>query len=173
MLDIIINSFWLILPAYCANLFPVLLKGKHPIDFKKNFIDGFRLFGNGKTIEGFFGGIFFGSFIGLLLIYSQPFIQQFHILQFQHNLLTVLLLTTGAIFGDIIGSFIKRRFRIKRGDSAPLLDQLDFLIFALIVLSIITNLNFYWIIFLVIITPLIHYSANICAFILKLKDKPW
>ena len=173
MLEIIINSFWLIIPAYCANFFPVLLKGKHPIDFGKKFIDGFRLFGDGKTIEGFFGGIFFGIFIGLLLIYLQPFIQQFYTLQFQHNLLTVFLLTTGAISGDIIGSFVKRRFRIKRGESAPLLDQLDFLIFTLVFISIIIDLKLSWVIFLVIVTPLIHYSANICAFLLKLKNKPW
>jgi len=171
MLEIIINSFWLIIPAYCANFFPVLLKGKHPIDFGKKFIDGFRLFGDGKTIEGFFGGIFFGIFIGLLLIYLQPFIQQFYTLQFQHNLITVFLLTTGAISGDIIGSFVKRRFGIERGEPAPLLDQLDFLIFSLVLVSIVRNLNLYFVVFLVIITPIIHYSANLCAFLLKLKDR--
>jgi len=171
MLEIIINSFWLIIPAYCANFFPVLLKGKHPIDFGKKFIDGFRLFGDGKTIEGFFGGIFFGIFIGLLLIYLQPFIQQFYILQFQHNLLSVFLLTTGAISGDIIGSFVKRRFGIERGEPAPLLDQLDFLVFSLVLVSIVRNLNLYFVVFLVIITPIIHYSANLCAFLLKLKDR--
>ncbi|RLJ01620.1 MAG: CDP-2,3-bis-(O-geranylgeranyl)-sn-glycerol synthase [Candidatus Aenigmatarchaeota archaeon] len=171
MLEIIINSFWLIIPAYCANFFPVLLKGKHPIDFGKKFIDGFRLFGDGKTIEGFFGGIFFGIFIGLLLIYLQPFIQQFYTLQFQHNLLTVFLLTTGAISGDIIGSFVKRRFGIERGEPAPLLDQLDFLVFSLVLVSIVRNLNLYFVVFLVIITPIIHYSANLCAFLLKLKDR--
>ncbi|RLG10871.1 CDP-2,3-bis-(O-geranylgeranyl)-sn-glycerol synthase [Candidatus Pacearchaeota archaeon] len=171
MLEIIINSFWLIIPAYCANFFPVLLKGKHPIDFGKKFIDGFRLFGDGKTIEGFFGGVFFGIFIGLLLIYLQPFIQQFYTLQFQHNLLTVFLLTTGAISGDIIGSFVKRRFGIERGEPAPLLDQLDFLVFSLVLVSIVRNLNLYFVVFLVIITPIIHYSANLCAFLLKLKDR--
>ena len=171
MLEIIINIFWLIIPAYCANFFPVLLKGKHPIDFGKKFIDGFRLFGDGKTIEGFFGGIFFGIFIGLLLIYLQPFIQQFYTLQFQHNLLTVFLLTTGAISGDIIGSFVKRRFGIERGEPAPLLDQLDFLVFSLVLVSIVRNLNLYFVVFLVIITPIIHYSANLCAFLLKLKDR--
>jgi len=171
MLEIIINSFWLIIPAYCANFFPVLLKGKHPIDFGKKFIDGFRLFGDGKTIEGFFGGIFFGIFIGLLLIYLQPFIQQFYTLQFQHNLLTVFLLTTGAISGDIIGSFVKRRFGIERGEPAPLLDQLDFLVFSLVLVSIVRNLDLYFVVFLVIITPIIHYSANLCAFLLKLKDR--
>lgn len=173
MLDIIINSFWLIIPAYCANFFPVLLRGRHPIDFGRKFIDGFRLFGDGKTIEGFFGGIFFGILVGLLLIYSQPLIQNMYPLQFQHDLLSVFLLTTGAVTGDMIGSFIKRRFGIKRGDSAPLLDQLDFLIFSLVMLSIISTLNIYWVIFLAIVTPLIHYSSNICAFLLKLKNEPY
>jgi len=173
MLDIIINSLWLILPAYCANLFPVIMNGKHPIDFKKNFVDGYRLLGDGKTIEGFFSGIIFGTLVGILQIYLQPFMGQFYVFQFQHNLLTVILLSTGAIVGDLIGSFVKRRFRLERGAPTPILDQLDFLVFSLVVLSVIISIKFSWVIFLLFITPLIHYSSNIFAFTLKLKDKPW
>ncbi len=173
MLDIIINSLWLIIPAYCANLFPVLMKGKHPIDFKKKFIDGHRLLGDGKTIEGFFSGIIFGTLIGILQIYLQPFIGQFYVFQFQHSLLTVILLSIGAIVGDLIGSFVKRRFGLERGAPTPILDQLDFLVFSLALISVIAPVKFYWVIFLLIITPLVHYSCNLFAFFLKLKDRPW
>ncbi|MEM5870469.1 MAG: CDP-archaeol synthase, partial [Candidatus Aenigmatarchaeota archaeon] len=31
----IIKAFWFILPAYGANAFPPLMKGKRPIDFGK------------------------------------------------------------------------------------------------------------------------------------------
>ncbi len=173
MLDIIINGLWLIIPAYCANLFPVLMKGKIPIDFKKKFVDGHRLLGDGKTLEGFFSGIIFGSLMGILQIYLQPFMGQFYVFQFQHSLLTVILLSSGAIVGDLIGSFVKRRFGLERGAPTPILDQLDFLIFSLAVVSIIISIEFSWVIFLLIITPLLHYSSNLFAFMLKLKDKPW
>ncbi len=173
MLDIIINSLWLIIPAYCANIFPVLMKGKYPIDFKKDFVDGNRLLGNGKTIEGFFSGIIFGSLIGILQIYLQPFMGPFYILQFQHSILTVILLATGAMVGDLIGSFVKRRFGLERGAPTPILDQLDFLVFSLAVVSVIISIEFSWVIFLLIITPILHYSSNIFVFTLKLKDRPW
>ncbi|RLJ00584.1 MAG: CDP-2,3-bis-(O-geranylgeranyl)-sn-glycerol synthase [Candidatus Aenigmatarchaeota archaeon] len=173
MLDIIINSLWLIIPAYCANIFPVLVKGKYPIDFKKDFVDGHRLLGDGKTIEGFFSGIIFGSLIGLLQIYLQPFIGQFYIFQFQHSLFTIILLSAGAMVGDLIGSFVKRRFGLERGAPAPILDQLDFMVFSLTAVSIIISIEVSWVIFLLIITPILHYSSNIFVYTLKLKDRPW
>jgi len=169
MLNLIINSFWLILPAYFANFFPVLLKGKCPIDRRKKFVDGNRVFGDGKTIEGFIGGFLIGILIGLIQIYLQSYLP----LQFYHNLLTITLLSFGAVFGDLIGSFVKRRFGLKRGDSAPLLDQLDFLIISLVFLSLIAKISFSIVIFLVIITPIIHLLSNIFAYLFKLKDKPW
>jgi CDP-2,3-bis-(O-geranylgeranyl)-sn-glycerol synthase len=169
MLDLIINSFWLILPAYFANFTPVLLKGKKPIDFKKKFVDGNRLLGDGKTIEGFLGGFLAGVLIGLLQIYFQKYLP----LQFYHNFLTIVLLSFGAVFGDLLGSFIKRRFNLKRGEPAPLLDQLDFLIFSLVLVSLVINISLSMVIFLVIVTPLIHFLSNIFAYLFKLKKEPW
>ncbi len=173
MLEIIINSFWFILPAYCANFFPVLLKGKHKIDFGKTFIDGQRWLGNGKTIEGFFGGILFGIFVGLLQIYFQNFIPHTLLPLINHNILTISLLSSGAIFGDLVGSFMKRRFGIKSGEPVPLLDQLDFLIFSLVIVSLFMNIELDYIIFLIIVTPFIHYLSNIFAFLSKMKKNPW
>ena len=40
------------------------------------------------------------------------------------------LLGFGALLGDALGSFIKRRMGIGRGKPAPILDQIDFLIVA-------------------------------------------
>ncbi|MCK4429560.1 MAG: CDP-2,3-bis-(O-geranylgeranyl)-sn-glycerol synthase [Candidatus Aenigmarchaeota archaeon] len=173
MLEIIINSFWFILPAYCANFFPVLLKGTHPIDFGKNFSDGQRWLGNGKTIEGFVGGILFGIFIGMLQIYAMAFIPHLSFPLFNHTFLTISLLSSGAIFGDLFGSFVKRRFGIKRGEPAPILDQLDFLIFSLVIVSLIETINLHQVIFLVIVTPFVHNLSNIFAFLLRIKNKPW
>jgi len=169
MLDLIINSFWLILPSYFANFIPVLLKGKKPIDFKKNFIDGNRLLGDGKTIEGSFGGFFGGLLIGLLQIYFQPYLP----VKFYHNQITIILLSFGAVFGDLFGSFIKRRFNLRRGRPAPLLDQLDFLIFSLVLVSLVAEIELNIVIFLVIVTPIIHFLSNIFAYLFKLKGVPW
>lgn len=173
MLETIINSFWFILPAYCANFFPLLLRGTHPIDFGKNFSDMQRWLGDGKTIEGVIGGILFGIFIGMLQIYALAFIPHLPFPLINHSLLTISLLSSGAIFGDLFGSFIKRRFGIKRGGPAPLLDQLDFLVFSLAIVSLVETIDLSYVLFLIIITPFIHNQSNIFAFLFRIKNKPW
>ncbi|OYT43439.1 MAG: hypothetical protein B6U88_01040 [Candidatus Aenigmarchaeota archaeon ex4484_56] len=171
MIELIINSFWIILPAYCSNFFPVVVRGKTPIDLNKNFIDNKRVFGDGKTIRGFISGSLFGIFIGMLQIYLQQYTG--NNLIFNHTVLSVILLSVGALIGDLIGSFVKRRFEMKRGDPAPLLDQLDFVIMSLVLLSLAYKINFSYIFFLVLITPILHLFSNLTAYILKLKNKPW
>ncbi len=172
MLDIIINSLWLIFPAYCANVSPVLLKGRRPIDFGRNFVDGRRILGDGKTIRGFLGGTFFGFLAGLILVFAQNFLHIPHLI-FGHTYLTAFLLSFGALLGDLIGSFIKRRFNLERGAEAPILDQLDFLIISLALLSIVSPIPLSWAIFLLILTPIVHRESNVLGYILKLKKVPW
>jgi CDP-2,3-bis-(O-geranylgeranyl)-sn-glycerol synthase len=174
MWDIILNSFWLIIPAYCANFMPVFIKGKRPLDGGRKFIDGNRVFGDGKTWEGLIGGTLFGISIGLVqMLLQQEFLYKFPILTFQHTFLTVFILAFFALFGDLVGSFFKRRFNLARGAPAPLLDQLDFLVMSLAVLSIFNPISIYWVLFLAIITPIIHKSANVIGYIIKVKDVPW
>ncbi len=166
----VLNAFWLILPAYAANFFPVLVNGKCPMDFKKKFFDGKRILGNGKTWEGFFAGIIFGFSVGVLQVAIQPLLP---LPLFRHTFFTILVLSLGALIGDCIGSFIKRRFGLKRGAPAPLLDQTDFLIFSLVLLKFFASFSFLTVLFLILITPLLHLIANIFGFLFKLKKEPW
>lgn len=59
-------------PAFIANMGMTIVgtigKWNRPIDSGKNFIDGERLFGDGKTVKGFLGGIVVG------LIFSPLFL---------------------------------------------------------------------------------------------------
>ncbi len=175
-LSTIINAFWLIAPAYASNAFPPLLKGTHPIDFRKHLF-GNRLLGDGKTVEGTIGGILFGLLIGLLLLLFQRdvamLLSKYHIVLFHHNLITISILSTCAIAGDMIGSFIKRRLSIPRGKSVPLLDQWDFLIFSLFILSFYNPVSSEIVIFLLIVTPILHLLANLIAHLFKIKQVPW
>jgi CDP-2,3-bis-(O-geranylgeranyl)-sn-glycerol synthase len=174
MWGIILNSFWLIIPAYCANFIPVFIKGKTTLDGGRRFIDGNRVFGDGKTWEGLIGGTLFGVFIGLVQIFLQnSYINQFTLLTFHQTYLTIAILAFFALFGDLVGSFFKRRFNLARGAPAPLLDQLDFLVMSLAVLSIFQPISIYWVLFLAVITPIIHKSANVIGYIIKVKDVPW
>jgi CDP-2,3-bis-(O-geranylgeranyl)-sn-glycerol synthase len=152
-----INSFEFILPAYIANATPVIFKGKKPIDFGKNFIDGKRIFGDGKTFEGFISGLFFGTLTGIIM--GSPF--------------RGFLLSFGALIGDLIGAFIKRRLGIPRGKPAPLLDQLDFIFGALLLSSVFYPIELGIALFIIIITPPIHLISNIFAYLFKLKNYPF
>ena len=94
------NIIWWFLPAIIADGGPVWLKikGKHPMDFGKNFVDGKRILGNNKTWEGFL----LGAFIGLVLGGTQQ------ILGREQGTLVGFLMGVGALSGDATKSFFKR-----------------------------------------------------------------
>lgn len=173
MVDIVLvlaQAFWLIAPAYAANAFPPLMNGRRPLDFKRR-LKTHRIFGDGKTIEGSIAGLLFGIFIGSLQILSQSYIPEFGLTKMAIPL--VFLLSIGAIFGDILGSFIKRRLGVPRGNPVIFLDQLDFLVISLLFASFIINIDFYIILILIILTPPIHWIANLIGYLTKVKKTPW
>ena len=169
----LVRALWFILPAYIANASPPLLRGRHPIDFKKKLKKA-RILGDGKTIEGAIGGIVFGCLCGLIQMYFFSDFQSFFGLTLIPPTYSVIfLLSSGAVVGDIAGSFLKRRFRIDRRRPAPLLDQLDFLVGALVFVSIVYKLSSVNILILVIITPILHWLTNLFAYYSRIKDVPW
>ncbi len=170
MLDVI-GALWLILPAYFANSSATLAKGKVRMDFSKKFLDGQPLFGAGKTFEGFLFGVFAGTLIGL----AQQFLQQTYGIGFSFSVsvFSASVMSFGALVGDLAGSFIKRRMKLKRGEPALLLDQLDFVVGAVFFTSLFYPLGLDTVMLLMIITPLVHLAANIIGYKMKLKREPW
>lgn len=162
-----------VLPAYLANGSPVviykILHGKTtPIDLGIIMKDGRRVLGDGKSIEGFLGGIITGFITGII-------INTFIILY--RNPLEYFLLSIGAMIGDLMGSFIKRRLGLERGAPAPVMDQLGFIIVALLLVWIIMGLP-QWIdvniiIIIFIITFILHITTNFLAYLIGIKNKPW
>ncbi len=179
MLDLLFKTIWLLLPAYTPNNFAVVTGGGMPIDFGKKFIDGKRIFGDGKTWRGFAGGVTGGiltaniqygieKLINVELFSSLPYFEFFTL---------TFLLSFGAMFGDCVGSFIKRRAGYERGAKFLVVDQLTFL---LVALAIASFYNPFWelfsaeIIFIaVIITPILHLGINYIAYRLRFKEVPW
>lgn len=167
----IFQALWFIAPAYAANAFPPLLKGTRPVDNGKK-IGKNRLLGDGKTIEGTLGGIAFGLFFGFIQIYFQSMIPSY----FGLAIMTIPLiaaLSVGAILGDMMDSFIKRRFGIKRGERITLVNRLDFIVGALILSYPFYKIGWEHVIILLILTPIIHKLSNILAFALKIKKVPY
>ena len=181
--ELVIQAFWLILPAYIANASALLLGGGLPIDFGKKWNDGNRILGNGKTWRGLFIGTFIGmtSGFGFSIISKFAFnidfpikINDFKV--FPLMILILFSLCFGALMGDIIESFFKRRIGKKRGENWIPFDQLDFILgvlfFSFIMSGFLQFLNLtkenwflasfslYHIIILLIFTPFIHLFAN-------------
>jgi len=120
------SAIWIMLPAYVPNPVAALCGGGTPIDLGRNFSDGRRLFGDGKTYRGLVAGILAGVIIGLLQIQAQTFFNLTNLPA--HTLLSVSLLAVGALLGDLCKSFFKRRFGKERGSKWPLADQYDLVV---------------------------------------------
>ena len=165
VIELIGSALWFILPAYFANAAPVILGGGPPLDGGRNFTDGRRIFGDGKTVRGFVAGLAAGTIIGLIQGIAKS--------QLSHYLALGFLLALGALLGDLLGSFIKRRMGIERGGAALGLDQLGFVVIALLLASPITLPGWQVIVTLLIITPPIHLATNFIGHKLKLKARPY
>ncbi len=182
---ILAQAFWFLIPAYVANPSAVLFGGGKPMDSGLRLKDGRRLLGDGKTWRGFAGGTFSGMLIGGIQHTSAwaAGIGQFSFGSPLQAALLIFLLSCGALLGDILGSFIKRRAGIERGAKTPGLDQYDFLIGATILLLILETgwfLRTYvldgaiiGLIFIVLITPPMHRAVNVLGYRLGKKDVPW
>ena len=176
-LIMILQALWFILPAYTANGLPVIFGGGPPIDFGKT-INGTRIFGDGKTIRGFIGGVLSGTLVGLTLFYVGPMLNQSipesqGLIDLSYNPIIGVLLSVGALIGDLVGSFIKRRLNLKRGAPAPVLDQITFLVFALLFASILILVPLEYVIILIPLTLGMHIVTNAISWALGLKKVPW
>jgi CDP-2,3-bis-(O-geranylgeranyl)-sn-glycerol synthase len=159
---LVVESLKLIFPAYCANAAPVFVGGGLPLDFGKNFVDGRRIFGKNKTFRGFFFGLAIGILVGLV-----------EIVLFGYLLLFVVLSPLGALLGDLAGAFLKRRLDIPPGGLLPLVDQVDFVVGAILFSLPLSVISLELAVAMMIITPPIHLLTNFAAYKLKLKSNPW
>lgn len=162
--------FFTAFPLYMANASAMIFGGKTPIDSNKNWRDGRPIFGKGKTWKGTGMGVLIGTFVGFLLEYFFP------ALAFQVSneyVAYAFLLSVGAIVGDMVGSFVKRRMNISRGQPAHVLDQLDFVVGGVLFSIAISKPQWTGLILLIMITPFMHLAFNRLAFMLKIKNVPW
>jgi CDP-2,3-bis-(O-geranylgeranyl)-sn-glycerol synthase len=163
LVQIVARALEFIFPAYCANAVPVLAGGGPPMDFGTRLPDGRPLFGKNKTFRGFFAGLAVGTVAGLA-----------ESLIFNYHIMFGFLLSLGALFGDLAGAFAKRRLAIPPGGLMPVVDQIDFIIGA-ILFSLPLSMPWSWQLFVtvLVITPPIHLLTNFVAYKLRLKNNPW
>ncbi|MBS7653983.1 MAG: CDP-2,3-bis-(O-geranylgeranyl)-sn-glycerol synthase [Candidatus Bathyarchaeia archaeon] len=166
----IFNALYYIFPAYCANASPVIFGGGKPIDCGKRFLDGKPIFGSHKTYRGLISGLLIGTLVGWMQEFLAP-----NVNLPKGSTFLGFALSLGALFGDLMGSFIKRRLNLKPGSPLPIVDQIDFVIAALFFALIADplSLSIPKAIIIATLTFPIHVLANFIAYMLRLKDNPW
>lgn len=181
MIPAFISSLVLFIPAFVANPSAVLTGGHLVIDGGRLY-KGKRLFGDHKTWSGYVGGTLSGAMIGLLINYTFLYAGVKELTFSNYLLPTFLMVFTlsfFSMFGDLIGSFIKRRIGRAPGTESIFLDQYPFALFSLAFFYIFfwpeAKLIFPWdgVLAILIVTPLIHRAVNIIGYKLKMKDVPY
>lgn len=164
---IIIYPIIFIFPAYVANGAPVIFgKGAKPIT--KGKFRGKPILGAHKTRRGLVAGLIAGAIMAILesLVPGFGFMLAIGIAE-----------SVGTHVGDLLGSFIKRQSGVKEGQPIPFLDQYPFLVFALFFALPFALPSYfpsiYGVIFLFVLTWVMHRLTNIGAHKLSIKEVPW
>jgi len=177
--SLIATAFWAMLPAYVPNNAAVLAGGGRPIDGGRTW-GGRRVLGDGKTWRGTAVGTLAGVLLALgLNVINAPIAAALGVSLPTFPLPAAVGLAFGAMAGDIGASFIKRRSGRQRGAAFPGLDQLDFVVGALLLAFVfaadwaLSTFTPAVLAVILIITPLLHVSTNVVAFKIGAKDEPW
>jgi len=176
---VVVTALWAMLPAYVPNNVAVLAGGGRPIDGGRTW-GGRRVLGDGKTWRGTAAGTLAGVALALgLNAVADAAGTVLGVTPPTFPVIAALGLSLGAMCGDIGASFLKRRTGRERGAPFPGLDQLDFVVGAL---ALATLLDFGWVtdtvtlpvlVVVLVATPLLHVLTNAIAYALGVKDKPW
>jgi CDP-2,3-bis-(O-geranylgeranyl)-sn-glycerol synthase len=147
-----------------------------PLDFGRK-IKGYPIFGNHKTWRG----LICGTVIGILVIFLQFWLYQFPFIKkisfFDYTSINILffgfLISLGAVFGDLLFAFLKRRQNIKPGKSWVPFDQINYVIGAFLFLTPFLRLDpIIWLTILVL-TPILHILANHIAYFAGWQKNRW
>ena len=183
-METILFALWFFAPAGAANgspvfanKVPILQKLGMPIDGRKTF-RGKRIFGDHKTVRGFFVGTLTGVAIAALqmLLYTNFswFVGISGPIDYSNPIVILMgaAMGFGALAGDSIKSFFKRQFSVPSGQSWFPFDQIDYIIGGILFSMLFVLLPITTYVVITIIWFLIHPVATLVGWLLKLKDSP-
>ncbi|MBZ9572178.1 CDP-archaeol synthase [Patescibacteria group bacterium] len=174
----VLKSLYFFLPAYFANMTPTFARKAgilkflaEPVDFGKKF-RGFPILGSHKTWRG----IILGTLIGILTAYFQSFLVRFPFIEkvslFNYQEINVFflgfLLSFGALLGDLISSFFKRRQNIEPGKPWIPFDQISFVIGAFLCVSPFFEIPILVWLTILFLSFFLHIIVNRIGFWLKI-----
>ena len=170
----VVYALFFIFPAYAANALPVVLGGGLPIDLRRKWFDGKPIFGSHKTVRGFAAGVIAGMLVSLAQIWVFDSVAPSDfVLPFQFSVLLGLVVSLGALLGDLAHSFVKRRINVAEGAPLPVADQLDFVVGAILLSFLVSPPPVLTIVIIFVITLPTHLLTNTIAYVIGVKKTPW
>ncbi|MBW2996465.1 CDP-archaeol synthase [Candidatus Woesearchaeota archaeon] len=171
MIMFILQCVYLMLPAYFANMAPVFVKKIKLFDKPISK----ELLGSHKTWRG----LVFGIIAGIILAYVQFILQEYEFffnlgfIDYYNWLGIGFLLGAGALIGDAVKSFFKRRAGVKPGGKFIPWDQIDYSLGSLLFISVIFMPSWQIVVAVIIINFILHVIVNHLAYYLKITDVKW
>lgn len=194
VLLLVLSALWLMLPAYLSNMLPVFVGGGAPIDLGKNWKDGKRILGDGKTWRGLLLAPLLAAGLTFFLVWivRNTAWGSYGFPDWGPSpwwFVLVYAMGLGALVGDAFESFVKRRTGRDRGEKWFPWDQLDFILGALFFGAMVglaldatgaVTPNVFEALFtlprllvILLLTPVLHLGVNFLGWKLGLKDVPW
>lgn len=177
-------AIWFFLPAGLANAVPVvaaktpLLKNwEYPMDFNRQY-RGKRIFGEHKTWRGFLTGVTVATLVVALqhYLYSHsPGVRPlFDTVDYSRTAILWLgpLLGGGALLGDAVKSFFKRRVSVGPGETWFPFDQLDYIVGGLLASLLFVRLPVAAYAAIVAVWFGLHVLTVYVCYHLGIRDKP-
>lgn len=193
--ETILRALWLFLPCYVANMAPVFAakvipRWKTPMDGGRMHKDGRPLLGPNKTWRGLAAAMVVAAAMAVALSYWAGGIWSdlgFGAVEGNSRIAIAAFgaaLGFMALLGDAIKSYAKRRTGREGGAPWFPFDQLDFVIFGLLGAALASPLLPGWalhayfgdvwlLVTLILLTPAMHFVANVIGYLLGLKKVWW
>jgi CDP-2,3-bis-(O-geranylgeranyl)-sn-glycerol synthase len=181
MWDLVVTTLYLFLPAYAANMTPVIAARWNVFPLLSRPLDGGArlagqpLFGPHKTLRGIVIGVLAAIAVaGMqdLLADQSAFWQRRTLFPYGERsaVLWGLLLGGGALVGDLGKSFVKRRLGIPPGSRWFPWDQLDMAVGALLFGAVLFPFPLPVVLAVLILTPFVGLLVNVGGYMLKVKE---
>ena len=176
-----LDILYLALPAFVANAAPVLAARFHvwpslavPVDGGKIW-RGKQILGPNKTWRGVLAAVVGASFVALIQFgLDLPlFVSASTLSSIFYSISYGALVGFLCMFGDMVGSFIKRMLSIPSGKPFIPLDQIDYMFAYLFGTWFIFMWGIPEIIFLLVFALFINLATNALAYALGLKPTHW
>ncbi|MBW2977452.1 CDP-2,3-bis-(O-geranylgeranyl)-sn-glycerol synthase [Candidatus Woesearchaeota archaeon] len=178
MLMFLLSVLYFMLPAYFANMAPVFVRKikflDSSIDFNKKY-KGKPILGKHKTWRGLFFGVLFGIVVAYIqyLLYGYSSFSNISFVDYNNWFIIGFLLSFGALVGDSVKSFFKRRVGVKPGKPFIPWDQIDYAIGAIFFIYFVYALTVAQMIAILLISFFGHILINHLGYYLGIREVKW